>query len=710
MRKLLGALFERPHVVALPATLLLFCGPAVFSSNTYFFRDIQTLFYPMKFLLGKSLRAGFLPYWCSYKSCGAPFLADIQTGVFYPLSWLFTFPLPFSLNWYVLVHLGLGFLFCHLFITQIGASPRAATLAAISFSCGGYVIATVNTLNNLSTAIWLPAILWAHTKAVQRSSGRHHLLTVLFLCLAILGGEPQLFLMMAALLPLYSLTLLQGRSATLASRLRLLLADAALLGAAFVICLPQLGPAYTYYLQSARLGGIAYDAATDNSLSWGMLKHLLLPLRFPPTFGSDPSTLKSFFPGGGQVPWLMTVYPGFLVSLCALGGLVAATGRRRLFWPAAGATALVLALGGHTPLFLPFYKAFPFFRYPVKFMFLAGFCLLVMAAAGYDAFAARAERRGVSPGVLFLIAAVVLTGDLWYSHRHLNPLWAAETYDRHDRDLDVILEDTSTYRVFVDTDAVNAPQPRDSIRAIQERWQDSLKPDTGFLRGLSYVNGINGLELRHQYLITEQLARPWPERVRFLRLANVKYIVSPQDLQAVPGLRDQVARRNRVVYEVLDPLPRAWLAGAAAAVPETASEKFRRGEIDVLTDGVFDPATTALVWSRGSSGNPSFTPVRELRYDPDGRIAVRTSADRPGILVLTESWYPGWQAVVDGRAVEPVRADLLFLGVPLGPGDHEVAFYYRPRHLGGFLAASAAGILLVVAFAPRLLSRMLPRP
>jgi hypothetical protein len=66
---------------------------------------------------------------------------------------------------------------------------------------------------------------------------------------------------------------------------------------------------------------------------------------------------------------------------------------------------------------------------------------------------------------------------------------------------------------------------------------------------------------------------------------------------------------------------------------------------------------------------------RVVRYEPE-RVVVRASG--PGLLVLSDNWFPGWRASVDGRDVPVERVDYLFRGVRLGPGEHTVEFRYRP--------------------------------
>ena len=87
--------------------------------------------------------------------------------------------------------------------------------------------------------------------------------------------------------------------------------------------------------------------------------------------------------------------------------------------------------------------------------------------------------------------------------------------------------------------------------------------------------------------------------------------------------------------------------------------------------------------------------VRSVDYGHD-RITARVSADRPALVIVSTSYYPGWTASVDGVAGEVVVADAAFLGVVIGPGEHEVVFTFRPEHLGLSTWMLVGGIVLVV--------------
>jgi hypothetical protein len=150
------------------------------------------------------------------------------------------------------------------------------------------------------------------------------------------------------------------------------------------------------------------------------------------------------------------------------------------------------------------------------------------------------------------------------------------------------------------------------------------------------------------------------------------------------------------IYENARALPRAWLAHEARVLGDDAMlEVIRKGR---LPEGSrWEPLRTALVESKptealaGASGRAEVT-----RYEPN-RIDVRTEADAPSILVLSENHYPGWRAYLDGRSVGVLRADYGLRGVAVPAGEHEVRFVYRPKSvLIGLLVSllTAAALLL----------------
>ncbi len=435
------------------ALSVLFFYPLIFSDKTFFFRDIHAWFYPMKHFLASSLKAGSIPFWCPNYFCGSPFMSDLQSGVFYPVSLVFIpFPFPWSFNFYITIHFVLGFCFFYLFIRVLGLSKASALITSISCCYGSYAIASVNTLNNLSTMIWLPAMLWSFQKATTKGHKSGYFLTVFFLCMSILGGELQLFILSAGLLFFYGLAFIPDETPGIESRTKKGGTILLLITSSVLLTMVQLGPAYMDYQLSVRLGGITYEEATKFSLNFEMLKHFVLPLRFSPTFATDPAALTNLFPGHGQMPWLLTIYPGFMIVPMALFGLFLGFSKRILFWLVVFCITLVLALGHNTPAYHVFFKIFPFFRFPEKFMFLAGFSLLVMAAYGFDRIFCLLRQKSVRPGFLLFFMALTVFADLYVNHKNLNPLCESAFLKSYHPGLQPVLDDPESFRSILGKD------------------------------------------------------------------------------------------------------------------------------------------------------------------------------------------------------------------------------------------------------------------
>jgi uncharacterized membrane protein YfhO len=91
--------------------------------------------------------------------------------------------------------------------------------------------------------------------------------------------------------------------------------------------------------------------------------------------------------------------------------------------------------------------------------------------------------------------------------------------------------------------------------------------------------------------------------------------------------------------------------------------------------------------------------MKALQPSIDGpnRIVVPVSQPDAGWVLLSDTWYPGWQAQVDGRPAPILHGDYLFRAVQVPAGSHVLTFTYRPVSFwAGLLLSllSLAGFLL----------------
>jgi hypothetical protein len=153
-------------------------------------------------------------------------------------------------------------------------------------------------------------------------------------------------------------------------------------------------------------------------------------------------------------------------------------------------------------------------------------------------------------------------------------------------------------------------------------------------------------------------------------------------------------------YENTSALPRAYAVGKAKVLsdeeilPFIASAEFDPREEVVLEE----PVTVA-------AGTEFFREAEFIEYSPS-RVVVRATCPSAGYLVLTDNCYPGWQARVNGRTAEILRANYTFRAVAVDAGESEVVFEYKPR---SFIIGATISLVTVVILVAVGVSRLLTR-
>ncbi|MGH9268033.1 MAG: YfhO family protein, partial [Acidimicrobiales bacterium] len=104
----------------------------------------------------------------------------------------------------------------------------------------------------------------------------------------------------------------------------------------------------------------------------------------------------------------------------------------------------------------------------------------------------------------------------------------------------------------------------------------------------------------------------------------------------------------------------------------------KRGPGNLVSEGRLDPGRVAaftVVYDR-LAPRPGGPAVEATRGAP-GQWHLVIDAAQPALVVVAETWFPGWEASVDGRPTTVVKADATFLGVPVGPGRHVITLAYQ---------------------------------
>lgn len=252
---------------------------------------------------------------------------------------------------------------------------------------------------------------------------------------------------------------------------------------------------------------------------------------------------------------------------------------------------------------------------------------------------------------------------------------------------------TAAGGVLQDSQAASPPSPYriDARTSIDDLWQ----PDTAALVGLMDVWGVaNPLVLQHWEHLWESSGG---RDTRLYDLFNVRFVLV-RDGTPLPAQFTLAfdAPGPLAIYENPDPLPRAWLVANAQTVPN------EEAALAALQQPAFDPLQTVILTVDAAPPttveSPSLqagSPLSVLSYT-ENEIIVAVRAVRPGYLVLSEVWYPGWRARVNGEAAPVLRANYALRAVPLPAGESTVRLWYAPDSWHWGLALFGLGIMLLV--------------
>lgn len=184
------------------------------------------------------------------------------------------------------------------------------------------------------------------------------------------------------------------------------------------------------------------------------------------------------------------------------------------------------------------------------------------------------------------------------------------------------------------------------------------------------------------------------------QLLNVKYVITAPrgPLMNDPSLRLIFDGEVRI-YQNLQFLPRAFFVQHASWSDEDENI------LDQLQRDDFDPRTLVILKGQGEA---RYGRLASLNGAPSGEVAIAgyrpteitLSVDAPsdGWVVLLDTYFPGWQASVDGRPVQVHQADFAFRAVQVPAGRHQIEFRYRPLsfQVGAFLSGGAALACLII--------------
>jgi len=683
-------------LLAAGAILLAFAWPLL-GGRVYVNSDLGRFHIPMRWFYASALARGEGFLWLPYEYTGFYLHGEGQAALAHPLNWLQYRLLPFRaafavelLRSYVFLLLG-----TFLLLRRFGVTSAGAAFGSLAFGFGSFNFLHFMHMNFTGIVSHVPWVLLA-TDVALRSERRSAVATArlgiaLLTASQLLQGHPQVTWMSLVVLGAYALDwLARGSAGSRADRLRALVPIALSVALGFLMGAVQLLPQWEGLQRSFRAEpgqGFIASYALDPINAVQLVAPYLFEDR---TVGANTSGF-AFYMGGAALPLVVW-------ALMRRGRLGAAWPWAR-FGVAIAVVAFVLALGRAGGLYrlqelLPLVGLF---RAPGRYLLLCELGLAIAAVAAFADLARRGRQavpwRSLWPLALPLAASVLAPALLsaadrgaWQTRAGLalfaGPLLVGAATllvvagaRRRRRALALLVLLTAADLGFYGMSFVR------SVPAVDLATWAGLGIPSPVPPGLR-VDRAFPKDLMREIRMASGYSAMVPDRVLPVGLWKGLESIDPDTLRNARRVSSVVLRGRQ---HIAGTLPRFRLVAAAAVSDDPLA---LIGRIDV--------ATTAIVPEPVRLGDGPPGTVRPL-VDRPGHIRVATHAPSPQLLVVSESYHPGWRSGA-GTAecrVLPVYGD--FMGCVVPAGSHEVELVFEPGGWVWGLRLSVLGLGIALA-------------
>jgi len=659
---------------------------------------------PNRFYADKEIRQGFIPLWNPYMFGGAPFQADIQTGVFYPFNLILSlFPKKEIAEFYelyqsqIIFHFILASWFTFIFLRKLNLDIVSSLLGGAVYAFGGFFLSHAHHTNMVHSGIWLPAIFYCCLRGFEEDS-RWIWGCPLILAISLLGGHPQMTLFIFYAFSLFYIFLAWRNSELV---VWYLLRFMGIVASFFLLGAIQILPTAEFLNQTAR-SSLGFSGAVTDSLPISALWSFLLP-------DWNIATYESW------QRWEFRNYLGAGTILLAIYGIINSSKNMGRFFVGVGILALILSFGENTPIYKLFYNfapGFSFFRVPARFLMIFAFCVAVLAAFGCSDYvhnsdqingAKNLKRKGIYPGI-FLLGVIflapipeklpddfmrwqlsnslILVGliYLFYLVKIFLPRWSRISAVAI---FIIILVDIFIYRPIFNQQRASKEnflqgimtnpalqlvkrEPKNTRFLI--RRKNVILANWGLIFEFENIGGYNPFKLKSYSQIDLNSSK-------FLNLLGIRFIDdfdSKTLAKKFPG-----KTKFKIINDFLeneDAYPRAFFVTQSRTVDKfdlrkaLKEEKFNPLSV-VYLDGI--PALTQL---------DPITSVNKISHfkNEGGRISLEIYTNKKGFLVVTETYYPGWKARINGNETKVLRANSIFRAIEIEKTINKVEFWFEP--------------------------------
>lgn len=674
--------------------------------------DMADYFLPYRYFIGECLQQHQFPWWNPYTGMGVPMAADPQSGVFYPVTWLTGYFAGYDfliINIEYLLHLVIAG--CGMYLLLRGSKYTVMICLWLSWSyqfCGFFV----NNAQHYSwiiSAAWLPYIFHYYRRLVLYGHFSDCVKMSLSLFLFTTGGYPAFLIILGYLLGghfLYEIArnFFRKKSKAVSHLLRwsgTTLAVYLALAAPYIFSFLQGIPLMTRGEALVR-GHASFSAFTPQSLVTFFLP--AVPLGQNGVFQTDTS--------------MTNIYIGLTALLFFLLGIVYLRQKAVRAGIIMAFLFLLIAFGDALPLWPLLFDTVPFFdhiRFPAAFRLFAIIgCLLSAAAVMMTEQSTRSKKLRIVIVTFILVLLLLCTVAVYYNTNFFAP----RTFST-----------AGLLKFFGESSAVNNMVWQSILQLIlllallavffsKQQWQSRnwySMVTLLLLLDLFIASRINFTTIMSSPFASGELNKKLsatPAGLPFWDAMSATETTNIGDGSFAPAyfnnnlFRKQFSRdayspfvlklkrdldHSPVSEELMD-RPVIYISGTLQQVPPNSSDSVRLINRHAVL--VNDAVLRQL---------PPFT-ADSLAYDirltsfSANRLMANVHTDRMALLVLQQTFYPGWKVMVDNKPANVLIANFSMMSVLLPAGSHRVEFRFDTTFTQWLLLISTSLLLLSLLF------------
>ena len=741
---------------------LFFFHKGIFFNKKTIIWDAADQFFPALWFNGHFWSSGILPLWNSFLFNGYPAFADPQNQTFYPINILISMFTPFFAK-VVYLQLVLHFFLAGIFIYLLSGFYIKSTLgrltSSIIYMFSGFMINHFQHLTMINSVTWLPLIIFFLENGWRKNKFLYFIPAGVTISFLIFAGHPQTMLYICYIILSFSVfACLHSNTKKSFGITPLIIAGSAIIFGLLLGAI-QLIPSYEFSTLANRSGKLPYELASGA----GQLHPLhLFTLFLSNYFGGGGDA----YVGLNDIAH-SSIYSGVILLFILPYSFVGRKKETYFFLLMALLTLVIALgdFGYFFKILYQYFPGFNLFRSPVHYRFGFAFFAALLAGIGLDNMLNKNYPNKYVQFLYLIIIFICIFGIVLFTlsspikEKVLHYLWidvmlfiflflfflilavlwkkqkisllifqggfllitfldfylhgansmSAGMEMKHtelDRETITVMKLKNKAELFIDEKIKTPFLPvGEDVKSFYRVYvNDGYDKHTGSLPQLPYdylklcnvglnrvifdkffmVDGYNPMMLK-RYVFFNALFRDMNYE-KFLMLSNVKYIIEPDgSITLLP--REKTLSRAYIVMKA------DYIEDPSAILNKLSEPSFNVREEALVEEPII---------LRNNDACKKLAYAKIINYLPN-KIRIQTESECAGLLVLSETHYPGWKVKIDsGAKKDALKVNYCFMGTLIPKGEHNVDFEFEPISLKigliiSLIAFLTGSIMLAIA-------------